>query len=148
MTVSLNQLRWADISVGQALPSLHLDIALGAVVLTPAFTKDPYQGHWDVDHIRSLGHPTVFMNTMSLMGILDRFVTDWSGPATFIVRHSITMRRPTYAGRQIVATGSVVDKRMSDDPRRWGPAQLIDVAVRVASEGEELCDGHVTASLN
>lgn len=142
-----HRLRWDDLTIGQELPSLRLDVSLAAVTLTPAYTKDPYPGHWDVDYIRGLGHPTVFMNTMSLLGMLDRLITDCCGPSTFITGHAITMRRPTYAGRQLVASGTVVDKRVSEDERRWGPSQLIDAEVRLTAAGDPVCDGRVTFSL-
>lgn len=138
--------RWVDIEKGLNLPPLRLELSVRRVVLTPAYTFDPFPGHYDVEYARSIGHPTIFMNTMPLLGLLDRVVTDWAGPDAVIVRHSISLRAPAYAGMTLSVDGHVVDKRRREVSGDW-PATVVEVAAKISADGRACASGEVTVAL-
>ena len=136
-------MHWDDVAVGAELPGFELAIDFRKVAMTPAVTLDYMPGHYDREYARAIGHPDVFMNTMPLFGLLDRAVTDWAGPETFITRHAIKLRTPVYAGDVVTATGQVLDKRVDD------AGHLVEVAVQLAKDGGATvcCEGTVVARL-
>jgi hypothetical protein len=139
---------WVSVAEGDTLPPLSLPLPYSSVVLSPAFTKDPYPGHFDVSYIQSFGHPTVFLNTMSLIGIFDRYVTDWAGPDAFIREHALHMIKPTYAGQTIIVSGSVQHRLDQPSDKHWGPSTVLVVAIRINDQdGTDLCEGSVTVAV-
>jgi acyl dehydratase len=145
-TADFVQPRWADVEVGRLLPAVQLDVTTRRVVLTPAFTIDPFPGHFDVDYARALGHPTIFMNTMSLLGLIDRLVTDWAGEHAFIVEHSISLKMPVYVGTQVTVRGSVASKGVVDN--RGASLRVVTVDVAITADDALCTTGQVTVMID
>lgn len=136
---------WSDVVVGHRLPTITLEVTLRRVVLTPAYTYDPFPGHFDVEFARSVGHPTAFMNTMPLLALLDRSVTEWAGPDTLIRKHAISLRSPAYVGDTLLVE-SVVTGRTAPAP--GGAADTIEFEVGATittTEGRVCSTGSVLA---
>lgn len=132
--------RWSEVEIGHELPPFRLAFPLRRVIMTPGVTLDYFPGHFDLDYAKSIGHPSVFVNTMPLFGLVDRLVTDWAGGATAVVRHRIKLRVPVYADDEVEVAGRVAAK---------GDGGLVDVEVTVAKDGGATvcCEGAVTARL-
>jgi acyl dehydratase len=139
--------RWSEIEEGQRLPSLRLELTVRRIVLTPAYTYDPFPGHFDVEFARSIGHPSIFMNTMPLLGLLDRLVTDWAGPQTFIRKHTISLRSPAYAATTLTVDGTVTGKADVDDSRPSSHPTIQVSATVTNSDGQVCATGSVTAAI-
>jgi hypothetical protein len=55
-----------------------------------------------------------FVNTPFLLGIADRFLTEWGGPASRVRRVQLAMQEHLYAGDVLHLTGQVTGKRIED----------------------------------
>jgi acyl dehydratase len=116
------------------------------VIMAPGATWDHFPGHHDPEYARALGQPTIFLNSMHTMGFVDRLVTDWAGPATFLVRRRVRLHRPVYAGDTMVGTGSVTAKRREDTDGQM--RHLIDIDISVTNQdGTSCASAFVTASV-
>jgi 3-oxo-4,17-pregnadiene-20-carboxyl-CoA hydratase beta subunit len=135
----------ARVSVGTSLPSLHFNPTVAKTVLTPAATFDSYPVHYDLEFARRLGLPNMFLNSMPLLGLVNRLVTDWAGPDVFVIKHEIVIKRSVYVGIPIRVEGTVA--ALSPVPDRQtrlttGPMVEVDVSIWSA---EDQC---VTASIS
>jgi MaoC like domain len=134
-------MRWEEIVEGQTIPRFADEVSYLRVVLNAGVIGDYFRGHHDVDYARAHGHPTVFLNTIQIMGFVDRVATAWAGPHTRVRRRRVALRNPVYAGDTMVAEGRVT--------RRWsepGPevSQLVEVAIDVTNQrGEPCCTASV-----
>ena len=107
---------FAQIRVGEQLPELLVKVSPTLVIAGAIASQDYQDVHHDFLYIRHRGHPTVFMNMMTVSGLVGRFVTDWSGPDCIIRAHTLRLGRPNYAGDTLrlaarVASTEVVDGR-------------------------------------
>lgn len=111
------QLAWSDISTGDVVTPVRLEITLRRLVHNAGAAWDLFPGHHDRDYARANGHPDVFANTSLLLAVVDRMVTDWAGPRARIVRRSLTMGLPVHAGDSLQASGIVTELRRDGDLR-------------------------------
>lgn len=126
-----------DVAEGEQLPVVTDEITYRRVIMSPATTWDYFPGHHDPEYARSQGQPTIYVNTMHLLGFLDRMVTDWSGPKTFLVRRGVKTHRSVYAGDTIVGNARVVAIRR--DERAGRTRHLVDLELTVANQDGALC---------
>ena len=97
----------APLSVGDEFAPVSDLITYRRAIMNPATTLDYFPGHFDPEYAREVGHPTIFVNTMHLMGFIDRLTMQWCGPASFIMRRTMKMSVPIYAGDTMVGSGIV-----------------------------------------
>jgi len=144
--VNYDQRAFEDVRVDEALPGARDEITYRRVIMNPAATLDFYPGHHDPEFARAQGQPTIFVNTMHVMGFIDRLVFEWGGPRTFLVRRKVSLAYPVYAGDTMVGAGRVLDTRLEErQGRRRG---VVDLEVTVDNQdGVRCASGHVTASL-
>lgn len=102
--------------VGDELGPVSDLITYRRAIMNPATTLDYFPGHFDPEYARAVGHPTIFVNTMHLMGFIDRLTMGWCGPTSFIMRRTMKMSLPIYAGDTMVGSG-IVTGVIADDPR-------------------------------
>jgi len=135
--VDYTQRYFEDVTAGQEIPAVSDEITYRRVIMNPATTWDYFPGHHDPEYARSQGQPTIYLNTMHLLGFVDRVITDWSGPRTFLVRRKVKTHQSVYAGDTIVGTGRVVTTR--DDERAGRTRHLVDLELTVANQNDILC---------
>jgi acyl dehydratase len=134
--------QWEDIEEGEQLPRLELAIPYHRVIINAAATRDFFAGHHDPEYARRQGMPTIFVSNLFFQSLVDRFVTDWGGPATFISRRVITNRIPLFANDTAILEGHVRARS-----RDGGRSKVeIEFAVR-NQEGAVCADGTVAAVL-
>ena len=109
-----------EIAVGDALPSLAIDISTGLIVGGALATRDFERVHHDRAVAQSTGLPDVFMNILTSQGLMTRFVTDWSGPETVVKSLDIRLGAPNVPGMVMTITGEVIAKH---------DGNLVEVAV-------------------
>jgi acyl dehydratase len=136
------QLTWDDVNEGDAIPRITTEVSLKRVIMDAAATWDYFPGHHNVDYAREQGQKTIYINTMFFQGFIDRVVTDWAGPQTWIVRRKMTMQRSIYAGDTMFGEGKVTRKWVDDDGRR-----LIDVDIAVGNDDGVACPASATILL-
>ncbi|QYC44660.1 MaoC like domain protein [Nonomuraea coxensis DSM 45129] len=126
------------------LPELSIDLTPTLVVSTALATMDPTPVHHDPALARAQGSKDIFLNILTTMGLVERYVTDWAGPAAVIRRIDVRLGVPAYAGDRLSFTGKVVsraDGELTVEVR--GAVSLGDHAVGAVTltlpEGEDPC---------
>ncbi|MDE0950683.1 MAG: MaoC/PaaZ C-terminal domain-containing protein [Halioglobus sp.] len=97
----------AEISVGDKLPSLDIDITTGLVVCGALATRDFEPVHHDKTSAVATGLPDVFMNILTSQGLMTRFATDWSGPEAVVKSLDLRLGAPNVPGMVMTMTGAV-----------------------------------------
>lgn len=110
-----------EVSVGDKLPPLDIDVTSGLVVAGALATRDFEPVHHDKAVAQSTGLPDVFMNILTSQGLMQRYVTDWSGPEAVVKSLDIKLGAPNVPGMVMTVTGEVT----AVDPT----SGVVDVAV-------------------
>ncbi|WP_214323455.1 MaoC family dehydratase [Nonomuraea sediminis] len=97
-----------QVEVGSVLPELSLDLTPTLVVSTALATMDFTPVHHDVELARAQGSKDIFLNILTTMGLVERYVTDWAGPEAVIRRINVKLGVPAYAGDRLTFNGTVV----------------------------------------
>jgi acyl dehydratase len=90
------------------LPELSIDLTPTLVVSTALATMDFTPVHHDPGLARAQGAKDIFLNILTTMGLVERYVTDWAGPEAVIKSINVKLGAPAYAGDRLSFTGSVV----------------------------------------
>ena len=142
MTNTYSQFYWDDLTEGQDVSPITLPATYSMVLLSAIATMDFFPGHHDPEYARGQGQEGIYVNTMTYQGLVDRVVTDWAGPQTFIARRKITMQRPVYAGDTITGSGKVTRLHLDGDGRG-----LADLKIDISNQNGLCCPATVTAAL-
>lgn len=94
-------------SVGEKLPGLEIDVSPTFVVSTALATRDFQDVHHDRDLAQAKGSKDIFLNILTDTGLVQRFVTDWAGPAARVRSIDIRLGVPAYAYDTLVFSGEV-----------------------------------------
>lgn len=78
--VTARTLRFAEIRVGDRLPSLEVPITPTLIVAGAIASRDYQEVRHDRDLAVARGSKDIFMNILTTNGFVGRFVTDWAGP--------------------------------------------------------------------
>ena len=124
---------WDEITVPTDLPEVVDEIDYQRVVMNAGATWDYYPGHYDPAYARNDGHPTIFVNTMHVAGFVDRVATEWAGPYSRVVRRTMRLLGPIYAGDSTVGRARVTGKRCESTHL------LVDLEIAVFNQRGELC---------
>lgn len=122
-----------EIEIGAALPELAIDLTPTLIVSAAIATRDLTPVHHDVNHARAQGAQDIFLNILTTMGLVERYVTDWAGPEALPRGIDVRLGVSAYAGDRLVFTGAVEGRDVD----------LITVAVR----GTVGLGPHVTATV-
>ncbi|MCU1388604.1 MAG: acyl dehydratase [Ilumatobacteraceae bacterium] len=96
-----------DVSVGDQLPELVIDMTATVVVAGAIATRDFMPVHHDRNYANAQGSPEIFMNILSDTAYCSRFVTDWAGPEAMVKSLKIRLGGPAYANTVLTYSGSV-----------------------------------------
>ena len=129
----MRTLTMAELEIGAALPELAIDPTPILVVSTAIATRDLLPVHRDPRAARAQGAPDIFLNILTTMGLIERYVTDWAGPEALLHGIDVRLGVPAYAGDRLTFTGTV-ESRDGD---------LITLAVR----GTVSLGPHATATV-
>lgn len=94
-------------AVGTQLPELRIEATPTFVVSTALATRDFQDVHHDRDAAITRGSKDIFVNILTDTGLVQRYVTDWAGPAAFVRSISIRLGVPCYAYDTLVFSGEV-----------------------------------------
>jgi hypothetical protein len=104
------------------------------VVASATSTLAFYGGHTDADYARSVqGRAHVYLATGPILGLLDRFVTQWAGPESFLVKRSMRMVDSLYAGDELRFEGSVTKAWLDVSSGRV--RRLVSLALEIHARG-------------
>ena len=111
----------AEVSAGDKLEPVDIDIHTGLIVGGAIATRDYQSVHHNKADAQAAGMPDVFMNILTSQALMTRFATDWSGPEAVVKSLDIKLGAPNVPGMVMKVTGSVTAK---DDANG-----VIDIAV-------------------
>ncbi len=103
-------LGYADVSIGDELPSLEIPITRTVIVAGAIASRDYQDVHHDSELAKERGSKDIFMNILTTNGYVGRFVTDWAGPEARLQCVDIRLGAPNYPGDLMVLTGKVIEK--------------------------------------
>jgi acyl dehydratase len=118
-----------EVSVGDKLPALSIDVTTGLVVGGALATRDFEPVHHDKAVAQAAGLPDVFMNILTSQGLMTRFATDWSGPEAVVKSLDIRLGAPNVPGMVMTVSGEVsakneetgvVDITVTGENNIWG----------------------------
>jgi 3-oxo-4,17-pregnadiene-20-carboxyl-CoA hydratase beta subunit len=121
------------VTLGTQLPELLIEATPTFVVSTALATRDFQDVHHDRDSAVARGSKDIFLNILTDTGLVQRFVTDWAGPAARVRSISIRLGVPCYAYDTLAFSGEVI---AVDGP---------DVTVQVVGRGQ--LGEHVTGTV-
>ncbi|MEU1955777.1 MaoC family dehydratase [Nocardia rhamnosiphila] len=99
----------AAVRVGTELPELSIHADPTFVISTALATRDFQDVHHDRDQAIERGSKDIFVNILTDTGLVQRFVTDWSGPSTVVKSIALRLGVPLYAYDTLTLTGKVVE---------------------------------------
>jgi acyl dehydratase len=77
-------LRGRDISVGDRIPTLQVDVSASRIIATALASRDFMAIHHDVAHAARQGLPDIILNVIATGGFLERLVEEWAGPEVML----------------------------------------------------------------
>lgn len=138
----MRQIYWNDVAVGVDLPVISVDVTYKMAILHVAGGWDYMPGHHEPEYARRQGVKNIFLNTLFHQSMVDRTITDWAGPLTFLLRRKIAMRGQIYPGDTIKGVAKVTRVwRGPDDDGR------IDLDVVIRSGEDDVCNAICTVRL-
>jgi acyl dehydratase len=125
----LRELSFEDVAEGDVLPPLTMPITLTRCVYLASATRDFSPQHSNRDYARERSRTKdVFVNTPFNLGMISRYLTDWSGPSGVVRRIQMAMRGNVCAGDDMILTGTVTKKSVVDGEGR------VDVEVIISTQ--------------
>ncbi|WP_099022406.1 MaoC family dehydratase [Mycolicibacterium palauense] len=97
----------ATVSVGTRLPELKLYGDPTFIVSTAIATRDYQDVHHDRDKAQAKGSKDIFVNILTDTGLVQRYLTDWAGPAALVKSIKLRLGVPWYAYDTTTFTGEV-----------------------------------------
>lgn len=97
----------AEVRVGDELPPLVIEATPTFVVSTAIATRDFQDVHHDRDSAVARGSKDIFLNILTDNGLVQRFVTDWTGPEALVRSIKIRLGVPCYAYDTLTFSGQV-----------------------------------------
>ena len=82
--------------MGDELPTLVLPITRTLIVSGAIASRDYQDVHHDAVLAKERGSKDIFMNILTTNGLVGRYVTDWSGPASRLSEVNIRLGAPNY----------------------------------------------------
>lgn len=107
-TAPYPQRLWSEVKAGDILPSIELPVEYARIILNAASTWDYFPGHHNPAYARAQGQPDIYASTIFFHGFIDRLITDWGGPSTFIRRRRMRMVASVHPGDTMRASGQVL----------------------------------------
>lgn len=104
------------LSEGEALPELAIPITHKLIVSAAIATQDFIDVHHNAPAAREAAMPDIFMNILTTSGLCARYVSDWAGPASRLLKLSFKLLAPNTPGDTMVMQGRVAALEKNDKP--------------------------------
>src|SRR6201992_2067540 len=95
------------IEVGTKLPELRLEGTPTFIISTALATRDFQDVHHNRDLAQAKGSKDIFVNILTDTGLVQRYVTDWAGPAARIKSIGLRLGVPWDAYDTVTFSGEV-----------------------------------------
>jgi len=101
-------------AIGEELPPMTIAATPTFVVSTALATRDFQDVHHDRDAASRRGSKDMFGNILTDTGLVQRYVTDWAGPAALVRSISIRLGVPCYSYDTLEFSGKITEVNGSD----------------------------------
>ncbi len=109
-----------QISVGDELPELDVEVSATTVVLGALASRDWRPMHHDYDFaVNRNGTQDIFLNTPNQAAWFERFITDWTGPKGRLGQMTFKMRDSVYPKDLMMLRATVTDSDIDDAGCGW-----------------------------
>jgi acyl dehydratase len=98
-----------EFRVGDQLPELSIPIDRTTIAAAAIASQDFEDVHHDPGKAAERGTPDIFMSINSTNGLVDRYITEWTGPTARITNVELRLGVPMFPGDHLTFTGEVVD---------------------------------------
>jgi acyl dehydratase len=107
---------FADISSEQQtqLPRMTISATPTFIIASAMATRDFEDVHHDRDSAIRRGSRDIFLNILTDLGLVERFVTDWAGPIARIRNIAVRLHVPCYAYDTLEFTGQVSSAKQNE----------------------------------
>jgi len=123
---------------GERLPTMEVPVTARMIVFGAAASRDWQPQHHDHTWaVERAGTRDIFLNTPTMAGWLERYLTDWTGPYGRLGRLTFKMRKPMCAGDTLVFDGVVEEISTG-----W-----VDVALTLTVGGEVATEGRARVAV-
>lgn len=141
--------RAGEVAIGDSLPEWRVEATPTFVISTAIATRDFQDVHHDRDAAIERGSKDIFINILTTTGLVQRYVTDWTGPEALVRGIAIRLGAPCYAYDTLKFFGQVIERVTEDGEDRFvvevvGRDSLGDhvtgtvrIALPVTPEGED-----------
>ncbi|MFD0522288.1 MaoC/PaaZ C-terminal domain-containing protein [Paractinoplanes durhamensis] len=114
------------------LPPWELAVTPTVIVSTALATRDFQDVHHDRDAAVRRGSRDIFLNILTTTGLVQRYVTDWAGPAAVLRGIEIRLGAPCYPYDTLTFTGQARGRDVAVTGRT-GTGEHVAGTVRMAS---------------
>ena len=97
----------ADVTEGARLPLWCLPVTPTHIVAGALATRDFQDVHHDRDLAHQKGSKDIFFNINTSVGLMERYVTDWTGPEAVVTALRVRLGAPAYPYLPLTFSGSV-----------------------------------------
>lgn len=123
----------AQVSVGDALPELSIEVTPTTVVLGALASRDWRPMHHDHKFATERnGVADIFLNTPNQAAWFERYVTDWAGPGARLGRMKFRMKTSVFPGDTMVFSAAVTGVSTDEVGCAW---VVLDVVLTASDEG-------------
>jgi hypothetical protein len=105
--VTVTELDTRQLSPGDVLPELGIDITAKLIVGGAIASRDFQDVHHDKTAAQALGSADLFMNILTTNGLVGRYVTDWAGRGARLKKLAIGLGVPNFPGDHMILSGRV-----------------------------------------
>lgn len=130
---------YAEIEVGQALPSRSFPVTRADLVRYAGASGDFNPIHWNQRFALGVGLPDVIAHGMFTMAVAARAVTDWAGDPGAVVEYSVRFTKPVVVPDDetgaVVEVDAVVAEKLGAES---GDGGLVRVDLTARSAGEKV----------
>jgi len=119
-----------DVSVGEALPEIAYPINVYRLVMAAGSNRDFNSIHHNSEYAQETGAPEMYANTGFLLGMWERCVRDWAGPAARIRSiKGFSMKSFNVVGDTTVVSAEVIGVEPLAD------GGLVEIAIQSRNSG-------------
>lgn len=105
-----------DVTEGEQLPVPEYPLSMYRLVMAAGANRDFNSIHHNSEYARDSGAPEAYANVLFLMGMWERAVRDWAGPAGVIGSvKGFAMKKFNLVGTTTTVHGTVVGKEIRGD---------------------------------
>lgn len=95
--------------VGTELPTLDIPLDRTMITACAIASQDFEDVHHDPGKANERGTPDIFMSINTTNGLIDRYLTDWTGPNARVLSVGLRLGVPNFPGDTMTFTGEVTE---------------------------------------